>query len=95
MAKHRDPQAFDFEGVCLASVATRIVTLHLPLSIPVGTVDQCRRATALPFPILEMRPGLELQNRALRLLSVGYGRVANPALGAGFFADFFPNCMLV
>ena len=52
-------------------------------------------ATALLFPILEMRSGLGLQNRALRLLSVGYGRVANPALGAGFFADFFPNCMLV
>lgn len=52
MAKHRDPQAFDFEGVCLSSVATRIVTLHLPLSIPVGTVDQCRRSDgpSLSYP---------------------------------------------
>ena len=93
MAKHRDPQAFDFEGVCLASVATRIVTLHLPLSIPVGTVDQCRRSDG---PSVSY-PGNEAWSRVAEPCpaSVGYGRVANPALVAGFFADFFPNCMLV
>ncbi len=50
---------------------------------------------AFPFPITEIRPAFGSEQHSLRLLSVQYGRVADPAFVAGFLADCFPQCQIV
>ncbi|RDX53399.1 hypothetical protein OH76DRAFT_1218606 [Lentinus brumalis] len=81
---------------------------HWKVSLPglLPLVYRCRSLTelwvnldaahvAFPFPITEIRPAFGSEQHSLRLLSVQYGRVADPAFVAGFLADCFPQCQIV